>query len=131
MIVTSLQLEIMKSEHQNVEQALSRAIKLEACEPSLTVQSGVAKIDDNRHRRQSHAVVAVSDPPELGESATLCKKVQELQNTLAQATLQMAALATRPWSGRVARLDAASPINSVPDAIAMPPVLACPCGRVG
>jgi len=69
-------------------------------------------------------VCAVTGPSEAGESASLHKLIGDLQNTLAQATMGMAALANGLWNGHTTPLNAASSIGSVLDAVSMPPVKA-------
>jgi len=78
-----LQLEVMKREPQNVEQALSHAIKLEAYEQSLNVQSGtVADAGGSRLKRWPRDVCAVGDCSEAEETAALRKRVDMNCRTL-------------------------------------------------
>jgi len=90
---SKLQLEVMKREQQNVEEALNHAIKLEAYEQSLLLQNNSEEFDESRPRRRPRNVCTVADPPDAGNAAALRKQVEELQAALAQGTRGMAAMA--------------------------------------
>ena len=67
-----LQLELMKQEPQNVEAALSHAIKLEAFEQLLAYQGTMVNHNDGHSTHQLCTVCAVTGVPEAEETATLC-----------------------------------------------------------
>ena len=74
---SSLQLEVMKREPPNVDKAY---------EQSLACQSmSVAEHDDGRVKHWSRNVFAVTDQSDSTETATLRKRVEELQEALEQA----------------------------------------------
>ena len=101
-----LQLDVMKQEPQNVEGALSHAIKLRRL---------------SRTTCWPCTVCAVTGLSEADENAAVHELIEDL-NTVAQATKGMTALAKRLWSGHTAPSDAASSLGSVPDAVSTPPV---------
>ena len=76
-----------------MEEALNHAIKLEAYEQSLLLQSNPEEFDESRPRRRPRNVCTVADPPDAGSSAALRRQVEELQAASAQATRGMAAMA--------------------------------------
>jgi len=82
-----LQLDVMKQELQNVEAALSHAIKFEAFEQSLTSQDAMIDHNDGHAVRRSCSVCTVAGPSEVGETATLSKLIGDLQDTLVQVTM--------------------------------------------
>ena len=108
-----LQIEVMKKEPRNIEEALNYAIKLEAFEQSLMVSNGdnSASTDDSRVQKRQKYVYTVADPPPVSETAVLQKQVTELQQVLAQATKGMAAVANGPWKAPV-QVSAAMPTVS-------------------
>ena len=116
---SKLQLEVTKREPQNVEEALNHAIKLEAYEQLLLLQSNPEEFDDSRPRRRPRNVCTVADPPDAGSSAALRKQVEELQAALAQATRGMAAMA----AGQAGQLALAGDVGSAGHV--------CVAGRLG
>jgi len=110
-MVICLQLEVVKQELQNVQAAVSHAIKLEAFEQSLACQGALFDHDDDRAKRWPRTVCAVTESSDASETAVLRKHVGELQEALAQVTKGIAALAAGPWSGRAALQDTASSVG--------------------
>jgi len=104
-----LQLEVMKKEARNVEEAVSHAIKLKAYEQSLLLHNAASTddFDESRPRRWPRNVCSAMHPPDAVDTATLQKQIGELQEALAQATKGMAAMAAGPWSDRAASTDVA------------------------
>jgi len=67
-----LQIEVMKKEPCNIQEALSHAIKLEAFEQSLLLNNHNSDdIDDSCSRQRPKNVYTVIDPPEAGDTAAL------------------------------------------------------------
>jgi len=66
---------------------------------------------------------AVTDPS-VGETAALCKLIEDLQVTGTSNKRDMAALVAGLWSGRTTLSDTASSVGSILDAVSMPPMLA-------
>jgi len=92
-------MEVMKGEPSNLETALNYATKYEAYEHSLVSRGTLSKSSayvsisgDDRPKRRSRAVNAVQD---TGGDATPQLSVGELQDSLAQATKGIAALAAQ------------------------------------
>jgi len=82
------QLEVIKCKPTNVEATLSHAIKVEAFEQSLAACQGtlVTDQDDGHAKHWSRVVCTVLDQSDSSEIAALCKRVDELQDALEQAT---------------------------------------------
>ena len=70
----------------NVEAALSHAIKLEAFEQSLAYQGTLVDHIDGRVTCWLCTVCAGTGLLEAGETAALCKLIEDLRNALAQVT---------------------------------------------
>ena len=68
-----LQLEVMKQEPRNVEDALSLAIKLEAFEQSLATQGDMVNHNDSSTMCWLFSVCTLAGLSEVGETATLSK----------------------------------------------------------
>jgi len=115
-----LQFEVMKQEPQNVETALSHAVKFEAFEQLLTSQGAMVNRNDSSTMLQLCSVCMVAGPLEAGATAALHKLIRDLQNALAQATTVVAAMANGLWSGHTAPLKTVSSVNSIPDAVLLP-----------
>jgi len=101
----------MKQETQNVEAALSHYIKFEAFEQSLSSQGGTVNHNDSGTMCQLCSVCTVAGPSEAGEIAALHKLIGNLQDTLAQATRVMSAMANGFWSEQYWRLHPLSALS--------------------
>ena len=90
----------MKQEPQNVEAALTHAIKLVAFEQSLACQGRPTLVnqDDGCAKCRLQTVCATAESSHASKIALLCKQVDELQEALAQAMKEVAALAAGHWS---------------------------------
>jgi len=117
-----LQREVMKQEPQNVEAALSHAIKFETFEQSLASQCAVVNHNDSGAMRKLCSVCTVAGQSEAGETAALRKLIGDLQDALVQATRVMAAMANGLCCGHTAPPKTASSVNSIPDAVLLPPL---------
>jgi len=111
----------MKQVPQNVETALSHEIKLEAFEQSLACQGILVDHNDGRSTRRPHTACADTGPSQAGGTAKLRELIEDLQNTLKQATRRMAAMAAGLFSGCATPLDAASSASSIPGTVSTPP----------
>jgi len=78
---SQLQLEVMKQQPQNVDAALSHAIKYEAFEQSMASQGGVVNHNDGQ---LCSVVCTVAGPSEAGETAALLKLIGDLQDAMGQ-----------------------------------------------
>jgi len=87
-----LQLEVMKREPFDTQTARNCAVKIEAYEQSLVTQ-GTLTSDDDRGKRRSRAVNAVSDKSDGGLAIQKC--MDELQEMLEKVTKGIAALAAQ------------------------------------
>jgi len=117
-----LQLEVMKKEPRNIEEALNYATKLEAYERSLSLAGHADDIEQRSTRRRSQKVFTVTDPPDADDPIALRKQVNDMQDALVQATRSLAALSAEPERSRITPSAAASNSGSVSDAVLAPSV---------
>jgi len=85
----------------------------------LQNDASASDVDDGHSKWWPCNVYSVADPPGAGETAMLCKQVEDLQDALVQATLGMAAMAAGSWGGRAASPDDMPHISFIPDATSM------------
>jgi len=111
-----LQLDVMKQEPQNVEAALSHAIKLEAFEQFLASQGELVDHNDTAPCA-GHVLSVQLQVCHRWVTATLHKLIGDIQDALAQATKVMAAMVNGLWSGHTAPSKAASSVGSILDAV--------------
>ena len=88
-----LQLQVMKQELQNMEKALSHAIKLEVFEQMLACQGTMVNDNDGHATCWPCSVCTVTGLLEAGETASLREPIGDLRSTLVQVITGMAALA--------------------------------------